>query len=396
MARKRLSACWSPNLVTIQPLFLRFLALALVLLVAGAPRALAQQDDDVVLTVEDFPRIVSDVTVVTVPVTVTGPKGEYVSGLEMTDFRIFDNDVEQKIDSFDVAFLPISMVVCVQSSSRVEGILPDVQKTAVLFTDLVLGEFGETALIAFDQRIRLLQDFTADTATIEKALKSITIGSDASRLSDGVYSAIRLLIRRPQNHRKVVVVISESQETGSEIGLGETLRTAQLHDIMIYPVRLSSLSARLSRTPDVPRDPFPPGVQARPTPIGGVSTPTTMAQQRNNVTGNVIPIIIDLVRGVKNLVFSNPLELLATGTGGDDYSPRTEDGLQESIAKIGEDLRSQYLLTYRPSNLNQGGLFHNIRVQVPYKSAEVRARPGYWHGPDPVTAPDPSDPPAQP
>jgi VWFA-related protein len=220
--------------------------------------------------------------VVTVPVTVTGPKGEYVSGLEVTDFRIFDNEVEQKIDSFDVAFLPISMVVCVQSSSRVEGILPDVQKTAVLFTELVLGEFGEAALIAFDQRIRLLQDFTADTATIEKGLKSITIGSDASRLSDGVYSAIRLLIRRPQNHRKVVVVISESQETGSEIGLGETLRTAQLHDIMVYPVRLSSLSARLSRTPDVPRDPFPPGVQARPTPVGGVSTPNG---RRNSAIG---------------------------------------------------------------------------------------------------------------
>ena len=59
----------------------------------------------------------------------------------------------------------------------------------------------------------------------------------------------------------------------------------------------------------------------------------------------MVPIIIDLVRGVKNLVFNNPLELLAKGTGGHDYSPRTEDGLQESIAKIGEEIRSQYLLT---------------------------------------------------
>jgi VWFA-related protein len=260
---------------------------------------------------------------------------------------------------------------------------------------LVLGEFGEAALVAFDQRVRLIQDFTADTKVIDEALKKITIGSDASRLSDAVYTGIRMLIRRPQNHRKVIVVISESQENGSDIGLGETLRTAQLHDIMIYPVRLSSLSARLQRTPEMPRDPFPPGVSARPTPPGGVATPTTQMQQRYNVTGNVIPVIVDLVRGVKNLIFNNPLELLAKGTGGDDYSPRTEDGLQESIARIGEDLRSQYLLTYRPSNLNESGIFHHIRVEVPYESAKVRARPGYWHGPTPVLTPEEAAEPAK-
>jgi VWFA-related protein len=366
----------------------RALVLILAFTLAVAWSIAQQNADDTVLTIDDFPSIVSDVTLVTVPVTVMGPNDQYVSGLEATDFKVFDGDKLQKIESFDVAFLPISMVICVQSSERVEGILPDVKKTAVLFTELVLGEFGEAALVAFDQRVRLMQDFTADTKAIDEGLKKITIGSDASRLSDAVYTGIRMLIRRPQNHRKVIVVISESQENGSDIGLGETLRTAQLHDIMIYPVRLSSLSARLHRTPEMPRDPFPPGVNVRGSTPGGVATPTTQMQARNNVTGNVIPVIIDLVRGVKNLVFNNPLELLAKGTGGDDYSPRTEDGLQESIARIGEDLRSQYLLTYRPNNLNESGIFHHIRVEVPYDSAKVRFRPGYWHGPTPVLTPE--------
>jgi VWFA-related protein len=357
----------------------------------------AEPQNEEVLTVEEEPSFRSGIEVVTVPVTVMGPDDQYLSGLEKSDFRIFDNDVEQKIDSFEVAFLPISMVVLVQSSTRVEGLLPDIKKTAVLFTDLVLGEFGQAAVISFDNRVRLLQDFTSSTDDIEKALKSITVGSEAVRLSDALYDAVRMLSRRPQNHRKIIVAISESQNNGSEIGLGESLRTAQVNDIMFYAVRLSSLSARLLREPEEKQSPFPPGIQSRPIAPGGVATPTTMQQSYGyQATPNIIPIIIDLVRGVKNLVFNNPLELMAKGTGGMDYSPRTQEGLQESIAKIGEDIRSQYLLSYRPSNRNEGGIFHHIRVELPYDQLKVRARPGYFYAPAPVPGGEPAEADPQP
>ena len=122
-----------------------------------------------------------------------------------------------------------------------------------------------------------------------------------------------------------------------------------------------------------------------------------MRMQHNvDVTTNVIPVIIDLVRGAKNLVFSNPLELLAKGTGGKDYSPRTHGGLQESIQAVGEDLRSQYLLSYRPMNLNDSGIFHRIKVEVNYQDFRVRYRPGYWQGPEPVPDGEPADAPAEP
>ena len=379
---------------------------SVLLAVLAAPAGLAQQnnappdpkpEDEEVLTVDETPSFISGVEVVTVPVTVTGPDDQYVSGLEKSDFHIFDNDTEQQIDSFEVAFLPISMVVLVQSSARVEGLLPDIRKTAVLFTDLVLGEFGQAAVISFDNRVRLLQDFTGATDDIDKALKSITVGSEAVRLSDALYDAVRMLNRRPANHRKIIVAVSESQNNGSEIGLGESLRTAQLSDIMFYAVRLSSLSARLFREPEQKQSPFPPGIQSRPIAPGGVATPTTMQQSYGyQATPNVIPIIIDLVRGVKNLVFDNPLEVMAKGTGGMDYSPRTEDGLQESIAKIGEDIRSQYLLSYRPNNRNQGGIFHHIRVETPYEQLKVRARPGYFYAPEAVPGGEPVEADPQP
>ena len=368
------------------------LMVVLITAICALPLNAQQDENDAVLSVGDDLIFGSEVNVVTVPVTVTDRKGIYVNGLEAFDFRIYDNQKLQVIDSFEVAFLPISLVICVQSSSRVEGILPEITKTAILFTDMVLGEFGQAALIAFDQRVRLMQDFTNDEKNIEKALKAITLGSDAVRLSDAVYEGIRMLGKRPSTHRKVVVIISESQETASEVGLGETMRTAQIQDIMVYPVRLSSIKGWFKRD-DKPIPPsIPPGVQARASIPGAAETPTTQMQHRVRATPNVIPIVIDLVRGVKNLLFSNPLELLAVGTGGRVYAPMTEDGIQRAIMGIGEDLRSQYLLSYRPNNLNESGIFHRIEVAVSYDKAKVRARPGYWQGPAPVPDGEPVEP----
>ena len=126
-----------------------------------------------------------------------------------------------------------------------------------------------------------------------------------------------------------------------------------------------------------------------PAAPGSVNTPTTQQQSRYSATPNMIPLVIDLVIGIKNLVFKDALAVLSTGTGGEHYKPITSEGLQEAIVSIGEDLRSQYVLTYRPNNLNAGGIFHRIEVQVPYDRARVRARPGYLFGPRPVAEGEP-------
>ena len=350
-----------------------------------------ETDPDEILTIED-PELITfgtEVRVVTVPVVVQGPNGEYVDGLEQSDFTVFDNGDEQKITGFDVSFLPISMTVCVQSSDRVEGMVEDLKETAVLFTDMVLGEFGEAAILSFDSRIRVLTDFSGDTEALKKALDQLTIGSSAIRISDCVYEGLRMLNRRPEQHKKVVVVISESQDNGSTISLGETLRTAQLFGVTVYPVYLSTVKARLKNPPQPPASPFPPGVNPLPAAPGAVATPTTQQQARYSATPNMIPLIVDLVVGVKNLIFSDALDVLSTGTGGKNYKPLTEEGIEEALVQIGQDLRSQYLLSYTPTNWNEGGLYHRIEVKTPYDQAKVRARPGYYIGPRPVVEGEP-------
>jgi VWFA-related protein len=268
--------------------------------------------------------------------------------------------------------------------------LDQVRKTAYLFTQQVLGEFGEAAIIGFDSRVKIISDFSSDTKEINKALNSIRTGASGIRVSDAVYEGIRMLRRKPENHKRVVVVIAEGQDNGSSIGLGETLRTAQLSGIQIYPIYLSTLKSRLKAPPMPKGSPYPPGIDPFGAAPGSVSTPTTQQQSNYVVTPNVLPLVVDLVIGVKNLIFDDALEILAAGTGGDTHKPLTSDGLQESIINIGEDLHSQYLLTYAPNNLNSSGIFHAIRVQVPYDGAKVRARPGYYFGPRPVADGDPA------
>ncbi|MEZ5362205.1 MAG: VWA domain-containing protein [Bryobacterales bacterium] len=264
------------------------------------------------------------------------------------------------------------------------------QKTAYLFTQSVLGEFGQTAIIGFDSRIKVLSEFTNDPKKIDRVLTNLRTGPNGIRVSDAVYEGIRLLLKRPQTHKRVIVVISEGQDNGSQIRLGETIRTAQLNGIQIYPIYLSTLKARLKDPPAVPNRPYPPGISPLPAAPGSVSTPTTQQQSRNAATPNMIPVIADLVVGVKNLVFKDALGALSSGTGGRNYKPLTDEGLQESIVKIGEDLHSQYLLTYTPNNLNDRGIYHEVEIRVPYSNADVRYRPGYLYGPRPVLDGDPA------
>ena len=116
------------------------LTAAIALALALAPVAQPQEfDPDEALT--QPVRTIEDPELITFS---TGKKDQYVNGLEKSDFLLFDNGVQQNILEFDVSFQPISMVICVQSSDRLaDDMLDQVRKTAYLFTQQVLGEFGE-------------------------------------------------------------------------------------------------------------------------------------------------------------------------------------------------------------------------------------------------------------
>jgi hypothetical protein len=316
------------------------------------------------------------VELVSTPVTVRDASGELVLDLTRDQFRVFDNGVEQRIEDFELGGDPISAVLVFETSSRVEPLLPAVRKAAILFTQAVLGQTGEAAILGFDDSVELLLDFHSDHDRIEEVISKLPVGTSGVRMQDALARAVSMLRRRPPDRRRVIVLVSEAVDQGSETPLGVVLREAQLNQITIYTVGLSTAAALLRAEPQpAAQSPFPPGTFPRPGLPGGVQTPTT--EQQRAAQMDLLNAIALLVQMGTNAVAKNSHELLAAGTGGMYVRTFRDRAIEEAVSEIGGELHAQYTLTYRPTDVKPGG-YHEIRVEVTRPNLTVRARPGYY------------------
>lgn len=324
----------------------------------------------------DIPRrsdIIVPVNVVIAPTTVLDKSGNYVNGLSIDDFKLTDNGKPQRI-THDVGFQPISLVVGVEASSMLGDIMPKIHTVGTMLSNLVVGQNGEAAVLAFDHRIRTIQEFTDDPGKIEVAMKSINPGSSSSRMIDTVMEAVRMLKARPDSRRRVILMISEKRDKSSENHVRDALEAAQFANVAIYSIDISHLVAQLTgKAQPVRPDPFP--ATAQHLPGGAVQTPATVDIQQNS--GNVIPLFVEIFKATKSLFVDDPLDVFTRFTGGKEYSFVSQKSLEKAVTAVGEEIHSQYLLSYTPNNLHEGG-FHEIRVEVNRPHLEVRTRPGYW------------------
>jgi VWFA-related protein len=306
------------------------------------------------------------------PVIVTDKDGKFVNGLTPLDFQLFDNGKPQRITE-DVATHPISLVVAIQASAETEQLLPAVRKIGNLLANLVAGENGEVALIKYDHRIETLTGFTADADQIEAGLKKLKPGSSQSRLNDATMQGLNMLKSRPVNRKRILLLIGESRDVGSEIRVREVLTEAEFANVVIYSVDMSHLLAAMSSKAEPPRpNPIPP--QARTLPGGVIGTPTTDSQMN---MGNWVPVFKEIFIATKAIFIPNPLEVYTRYSGGKEYSYKTQRGLEQALSDIGEELHGQYLLTYPVGEDFEGG-FHEIEVRVLKPELKVRTRNGYW------------------
>jgi len=321
------------------------------------------------------------VDTVVVPATVKA-KDQFVNGLELANFRLFDNDHGQNF-KLDFTAVPISMVVAVQGDQQVEYFLPKIKTIGPLLENLILGQTGEGALLVFDHRQRVLQDFTNDGKLFTKALDTIRPGSSSSAMIDAVMQGTRMLKNKPTGRRRIILLISETRDRGSEGKLNEALEEAENNNISIYSVNINRLITALTAKPQPPPpDRFPPGSRptlpgASPTSTGNVSG---MGPGLNR--GEFMPLIIEGFRQAKSIFVDNTAEAFTKYTGGREYGFKDTKELEHALSDIGEELHSQYLLTYTADKQVQTEAgWHVIKVQAIDKSGrlyEVRARPGYW------------------
>lgn len=319
------------------------------------------------------PTIRVEVNHVLAPTTVLDRHGNYVAGVKPWEFVLYDNSKEQNIQ-VDQAFVPISLVIVVQASANIEGILPKIQRTAAMFQPLVVGEAGEIAVVAFDHRVRVMQDFTPDAEKVSAAFQKIKVGSTQAALNDAVQEATRMLRHRPEGRRRIIVLFAESRDTGSSARAKEVLTDLQFANVQVYPVDISHLMSVLTSKAQPPRPSSIPASAMAPQ-HGGPQTPDAANYQSS--MGNVMPAFVEIFRGVTGIFIDNPTELYSKFTGGKELSFKTDRGVQEAVEKIGNEVHAQYLLTYTPNNKMEGG-FHDIKVTIRRDGLRVRTRPGYW------------------
>src|SRR3977135_2352409 len=116
------------------------------------------------------------VALVNAPVAVHDAKGELVLDLEKKDFHVVDNGIAQTIESFDLGSEPLSAVLVFETSSHIAPLLPAVQKSAILFTQTVIGPSGDAAVLGYDDGVERLLSFTADRDKIEKTIANLKPG----------------------------------------------------------------------------------------------------------------------------------------------------------------------------------------------------------------------------
>jgi VWFA-related protein len=323
------------------------------------------------------------VELVNTPVVVRDQKGEFVYDLSLKNFRVFDNGVSQELESFELGGAPLSAAIVIENSSRVQGLLPLIRPTGILFTETILGENGEAAVFDYDDSVNTLLDFTSDHDAIEKAVANLQEGTSGACLYDALSEAAGVLRNRPASRRRVIITLAEEAGTGCEVKLGQLLRELQFANITLYSVALSTTAAEWHGPEKQAAAPLatPPGTFGLPPIAGAVQTPSIQQLRSGNL--NLMPFAGWGLWALRHATGTarDPLKLAAAATGGLYQSTFDGDSIQLAINQISAEISAQYTLSYRLTRTNGGG-YHKIKVEiVDHPKLKVRSRPGYYLGP---------------
>jgi VWFA-related protein len=328
------------------------------------------------------------VALVNTPVTVRNSRGDMVLDLEAANFKVTDNGVAQQISHFDLGSDPLSLVILIETSSRIGPLLAQICKTGILFTQTVMGSTGEAAVVGFNDGVDKLQDFTTNGDLIEGTIAHLAEGTSGSKLYDAMAVGVEMLTGRPQattdkpGRRRVLMILAEASDVGSEAKLGEVLRQAQLANVTVYSVGLSTTRAELQAPPKDKRTKItPPGTFPMPGPPGTVQTPTSEENRYGNI--DLMAAAVWAVQHIHDQVKDHALELAATATGGAHLATFKDRSIEKAIDEIGGELHSQYNISYTPMGSDSAG-YHEIKLNVvrnDAKNLKVRARPGYFLAP---------------
>jgi VWFA-related protein len=315
---------------------------------------------------------------VSTPVAVRDRRtGEMIVDLAAKDFHVFDNGVEQTIDHFDLGNEPLSIVLAVETSSHIEPMLNAIRRAGIVFTSTVMGKTGEAAVLGYDDTVRLIEPFTADSDQVQHTISHLPVGSSGICLYDAMTLGISLLKVRPVAQRRVLMIIGEAEDSGSGDKLGGVLKLAERTNVTIYSVGLSSTAADLRQPAGQYQPPQFGPTGTYPVPPAKMKPPTPEMEQAVQPNIDLGAVLVWLVKTGKNAIGYNPLELASDLTGGLLVNAVRDRTIEKAIDEIGGELHAGYTIVCRPPD-NQTTGYHTIKVTLDRSGVSVRARPGYY------------------
>jgi len=312
---------------------------------AFAALALAQQT----------PVIRVPVRLVTIPTLVFSPDGRLLNGLAKSDFRLSDNRRPQAI-TLDAETNPVSLAIAVQANRDVREYLGFIAHTGSLIDALLAGENGATALIACADEVTLVKPF--DSGDLAASLKKLSPEGKSSRMLDGAARAIDLLRQRPASDARILLLIGQPADSGSETSLDSVREEVEQENLTVYTLTLPELGKAFVS------DTFS---------LQGVSWADRGGFRAGADLKHLLAV---LDRAAAAQQAADPFSALTVATGGTQMRFRKQAELEGALAAIGLQVRSAYILSYAPDSRDPG--YHTVSVEVASPGAKVYARPGYW------------------
>ena len=301
----------------------------------------------------------SSVDLVSVNATVTDGSGHFVPGLRLEDFTLDEDGERQTITQFEAERVPVSLGIVLDTSGSMGGEKMESAREAIRrFVYDLLGQTDEMFLYRFDSRPILVQGWTEDRARLVRALGGVR-PAGGTAMYDAVAEAIPLAASGSRR-KKALVVISDGNDTNSDIEVDEVRQLIRESEVMVYAIGIDGSGAVASRSPvpQIPRWPIPGGG-----PIG-IPWPRRPA-----------PAPAPRV-GMNDRVNERALRMLTDDSGGRTEIIGGARDLDAATAGIASELSQQYFLGY-VSSRPKDGRWHNITVQVKRGSYQVRARKGF-------------------
>jgi Ca-activated chloride channel family protein len=272
----------------------------------------AQNDDEIINV---------DSSVVVLNATITDVNGKPITGLKQTQFKVFENGQEQKVDFFEAEKTPFAAVILIDTSGSMEGSVSIARSAAINFLDGLRAD-DMTAIYNFDSRIALVQDFSNSRDVSEKVFDLKAAGMTI--LNDAIYKAALELSKRSEK-RKAIIVLSDGADTKSGRSADKALKAAIAANSTIYTIDMSSIN------------------------MGGKDRFQSQAALKN----------------------------FAEKSGGIFVPAPGGVAMREAFKNIVEELGVQYTLGYQPTNVKKDGKWRAIEIRVAKPNLTIRTRKGY-------------------